>query len=63
MGEPLVFGCSGEKGKDIHPRIPKRFHNMREYPREVFMEERELGCSCHTPVLIANCVRSGTGGP
>jgi hypothetical protein len=27
------------------------------------MGDRELLCSSHTPVLIANWVRSGTGGP
>ena len=43
-GEPLASGRRGEKGKDIHLRIPKHFRNLCEHPGEVFMGKRELGC-------------------
>jgi hypothetical protein len=36
---------------------------MPERAGAILMEKRELGCSCHTPVLISNWGRSGTGGP
>ena len=62
-GQPLVSGRSGETGKDIHFRITEDLGDMRERAGAILMGKRELACSCHTPVLIGNWVRSGTGGP
>ncbi len=42
MGEPSLVV---RKSKDIHPRIPKHFRNMRDHSGEVFVGKRELVCS------------------
>ena len=62
-GQPLVSGRSGETGKDIHFRITEDLGDISERAGAILMGKRELACSCHTPVLIGNWVRSGTGGP